>query len=286
MRLAPPRTDRRLRNDGRRIPGGSSSHLRCRCLACWARVAFHDFPFALGLQATRRRVCLPWVQWFARPLIETERSVRRSACWGMAEEPWCGEPWRAESHVPARAPGIGKAARLTLMDPTSAGVLFLLGLISALIVAVVAQYLATRSARALARESFAHAQRLQHDERRAREAGLLVAVAHELAGNSTLLESSGLGGTGMAVLHRSAWDQARTLPLPTDVVAAVAVAYLHVDRYNAAVEGLRLVIPMGRNDLADVLCKATDTKELSRLFRVAIEQIHSMGVHEQASHSS
>ena len=167
------------------------------------------------------------------------------------------------------------------MDPISAGAGFLLGLISALIVAVVSQYLATRSARALARESFAHAQRLQDDERKARDASLLVAVAHELAGNSTLLESSVLGGTGMAMLHRSAWEQARTLPLPSDVVAALAAAYLHVDRYNAAVEGLRLVIPMGQTDLVSVLRKGTDTKELSRLFKVAIDQIHSMGIQEE-----
>jgi hypothetical protein len=128
--------------------------------------------------------------------------------------------------------------------------------------------------------------RAQDDERKAREASLLVAVAHDLAGNSTLLESSVLGGTGMAMLHRSAWDQARTLPLPTDVVSALAAAYLHVDRYNAAVEGLRLVIPMGKTDLVSVLWKGTDTKELSRLFGVAIDQIHSMGIQEQVSSAS
>jgi len=169
------------------------------------------------------------------------------------------------------------------MDPTSAGVGFLLGLISALIVAVVSQYLATRSARVLARETFAHAQQLQDDERKARASALLVAVAHELADNSALLESSVLGGTGMAMLHRSAWDQARGLPLPTVVASALATAYLHVDRYNAAVEGLRLVIPMGRTDLVSALSKGTDTKELSRLFRFAIDKIHSMGIHEEVS---
>jgi hypothetical protein len=165
------------------------------------------------------------------------------------------------------------------MDPTVAtGVSFLLAILGGGVVAVIAQHLASRDARALARESFAEARRLQDDERKVRERALLVAVVHELAANGTMLKSSS-GGTGMAMLHRSAWDAARTLVLPTEVVAALAVAYLHVDRYNAAVEGLRLVIPMQNKTLIEALTKNTDTEGLATLFKEATDQLQStMGI--------
>lgn len=158
-----------------------------------------------------------------------------------------------------------------------AGVVFLLGILEGGFVAVIAQRLATTSARSLAKESFAEARRLQDEERKQRERALLVAVVHELAGNSTMLKASS-GGTGMAMLHRSAWDLARTLVLPTEVAAALAMAYLHVDRYNAAVEGLRLVIPLGEPKLVEALAKGTDAAALADLFKRAIDQLHSMGI--------
>jgi hypothetical protein len=130
------------------------------------------------------------------------------------------------------------------MDPVSVGASFMLAILSGGLVAVIAGRIAARDARKLAKEAFEDARRLQEEERKARERALLVAVVHELAGNGTMLRA-GSGGTGMAVLHRSAWDQARTLVLPTEVAGALAAAYLHIDRYNAAVEGLRLVIPSG-----------------------------------------
>jgi hypothetical protein len=170
------------------------------------------------------------------------------------------------------------------MDPISVGVGFLLAILGGGFVAVLAQHIASRDARALAQESFAEASRLHEEERKARERALLVAVVHELAGNSTMLKA-GSGGTGMAMLHRSAWDGARTLVLPTEVAAALAMAYLHVDRYNAAVEGLRLVIPMRNAQLIEALTKNTDAEGLARLFMVAIDQIHSkMGIRVYEEH--
>jgi hypothetical protein len=127
------------------------------------------------------------------------------------------------------------------MDPVATGVGFLLGIIGAGFVAVLAQHLATKSARVLAQESFAEARRLQEEERRARERSLLVAVLHELTGNSTALKA-GTGGTGVAPLQRSAWDDARRIVLPSEAAIALAMAYLQVDLYNAKGHGPSLVL--------------------------------------------
>ncbi len=159
---------------------------------------------------------------------------------------------------------------------------FLLGILGSGFVAVLAQRLAFRDAKTLAQESFAEARRLSEEERRARERSLLVAVVHELAGNATALKA-GSGGTGVALLHRSAWDEARHVVLPAEAAAALAMAYLYVDLYNSRVTALQLAIPLGQSEVIEAIAKSTDPEGLRKLFQRAIGEIAKMGikVHEQ-----
>ena len=143
--------------------------------------------------------------------------------------------------------------------------------------AVLAQYLATRSARALAQESFAEARRLQEEERKARERALLVAVMHEPAANATILKA-GTGRTGVALLQRSAWDEARRIVLSPLATAALASAYLCIDLYNAKVTALHLAFPLVSAELVENLRESTDAKGLSESFQRAIDQLLAMGI--------
>lgn len=163
------------------------------------------------------------------------------------------------------------------MDPLALGVAFLLTILGGGFVAVLAQYLAFRDAKKLAHESYAGARRLAEEERKAHERSLLVAVVHELAANGTAL-NAGSGGTGLALLRRSAWDEARRVVLPTEAAAALAAAYLYIDLYNSRVTSLQLAIPLGHAELVEGIMKSTDSKGIAGSFARAIEEISQMGI--------
>lgn len=134
------------------------------------------------------------------------------------------------------------------VDPLVAiGLVWMLGILEGGIVAVLAQRLATRDARALAGETFADARRLEVERGAAEERRLRRALSAELRQNieATRTEQAREGRRPFARVQRSAWDRAQVLDLTDAQFATVTAAYQAGDIYNAGVEMMVLGTPPG-----------------------------------------
>ena len=174
------------------------------------------------------------------------------------------------------------------MDPVEAGVTWMLGILGGGFVAVLAQRLASRDARAIARESFDQARTQQEAERAATKLDALTALEEELRANVFVLRArtsdqegyraAAESGTGMARLSTSAYETARAIGFGL-TGGDLAIAYMAADTYNASVEafrsapegGLPLRHPAGRIKAVEVL----------RSFEGALGSLKSSGLREQ-----
>jgi hypothetical protein len=149
---------------------------------------------------------------------------------------------------------------------------WLLGILGGGFVAVVAQHLASRDARKLAKEAFNDARSLQRSERAAHRLALLNALNEELAGNIASLTIA-RGARDRALLSRTAYDGARGIGLPEKARDMLALAWVAADRYSAGA-----ALPVADAQLTDIVELTTFVRSQ---FLSAEEALEASGVRQQ-----
>lgn len=155
-----------------------------------------------------------------------------------------------------------------------------MGILAGGIVAVLAQHFASRDARALAREAFEQARRLQRADRGARNLELFEALEHEIIANTFTLRKREAGGAP-ALLTRSAYEAARALDFPDDVLAAMTAAYVEADTYNAGIHMLRTIGATGNTRVLDVIAEIVKPTAALKAFEAAVEAFAGSGFRAQ-----